>query len=68
VVEHLRPLANGERTLAQVALAFAIHHPAVSVAIPGAKTPAQIEANAGAADVRLSEQDLHLIDEAASPS
>ncbi len=68
VVEQLRPLANGERTLAQVALAFAIHHPAVSVAIPGAKTPAQIEANAGATDVRLSEQDLHLIDEVAPPS
>jgi myo-inositol catabolism protein IolS len=67
-VERLRPLANDERTLGQVALAFAIHGPAVSVAIPGAKTPAQIEANARAADVRLTDADLHAIDEAAPPS
>jgi myo-inositol catabolism protein IolS len=66
-VEHLRPLANDERTLGQVALAFAIGHPAVSVAIPGAKRPAQIEANAGAADIRLSEADLRSIDEVAPP-
>ncbi len=66
-VERLRPLANDRRTLGQVALAFAIHHPAVSVAIPGAKTPEQIEANAGAADVRLNEEDLRSIDEVEPP-
>jgi myo-inositol catabolism protein IolS len=66
-VERLRPLANDGRTLGQVALAFAIHHPAVSVAIPGAKTPAQIEANARAADVPLSEGDLRSIEEVAPP-
>jgi aryl-alcohol dehydrogenase-like predicted oxidoreductase len=66
-VERLRPLANDRRTLGQVALAFAIHHPAVSVAIPGAKTPEQIEANAGAADIRLNEEDLRTIDEVEPP-
>ncbi len=66
-VERLRPLANDGRSLGQVALAFAIHHPAVSVAIPGAKTPAQIEANARAADVRLRDEELRSIDEIAPP-
>ena len=66
-VERLRPLANDGRTLGQVALAFAIHHPAVSVAIPGAKTPEQIEANARATEVGLSEEDLRAIAEVAPP-
>jgi len=66
-VERLRPLANDGRSLGQVALAFAIRHPAVSVAIPGAKTPAQIEANARAADVRLRDEELRSIDEIAPP-
>ena len=62
-VERLRPLEDG-RTLGQLALRYVLNHPAVSVAIPGAKTPAQVEANA-AASVRplLSEDDLQLIQE-----
>jgi myo-inositol catabolism protein IolS len=62
-VERLRPLEDG-RTLSQLALRYVLSHPAVSVAIPGAKTPAQAEANA-AASVRplLSEEDLRLIHE-----
>jgi myo-inositol catabolism protein IolS len=45
-------------------LRYVLNHPAVSVAIPGAKTSAQVEANA-AASVRplLSEEDLRLIQE-----
>ncbi len=64
-VEGLRALEDG-RTLGQLALRFVLNHPAVSVAIPGAKTPAQVEANA-AASVRplLSEEDLRVIREAA---
>jgi aryl-alcohol dehydrogenase-like predicted oxidoreductase len=38
---------------AQVALAWAIHHPAV-VAIPGASTVAQLESNVAAADIDLT--------------
>ncbi len=64
-MEGLRALEDG-RTLGQLALRFVLNHPAVSVAIPGAKTPAQVEANA-AASVRplLSEEDLRVIREAA---
>ncbi len=54
-------------TLGQLALRYVLNHRAVSVAIPGAKTPAQVEAN-GAASVRplLSGEDLQLIQAAAS--
>jgi myo-inositol catabolism protein IolS len=64
-VERLRPLEDG-RTLGQLALRYVLCHEAVSVAIPGAKTPEQVEANA-AASVRplLSEEDLGLIREVA---
>ncbi|MFQ5918468.1 MAG: aldo/keto reductase [Thermoplasmata archaeon] len=41
-------LVQEGRTLAQAALKFALAFPAVSVTIPGAKTPAQVEENLGA--------------------
>jgi len=47
-VEKLRPLAT-DRTMAQLALQFALSHPAVSTVIPGAKTPAQVADNTRAA-------------------
>jgi len=47
-VEKLRPLAQ-DRTLAQLALQFALAHPAVSVVIPGAKNAEQLNANVQAA-------------------
>lgn len=64
-VQSLKTLEDG-RTLGQLALRYVLDHPAVSVAIPGAKTPVQVEANA-AASVRplLSEEDLRFIQEAA---
>jgi aryl-alcohol dehydrogenase-like predicted oxidoreductase len=46
--EKLRPLAEG-RTRAQLALQFVMAHPAVTVAIPGAKTTRQLRDNVGAA-------------------
>ncbi len=65
-VERLRGLEREGQSLGQVALRFVLSHPAVSVAIPGGKTPEQVEANAGAS-VRplLSEEELRLIDEVA---
>jgi myo-inositol catabolism protein IolS len=44
-VERLRDLEADDQTLGQLALRFVLDHPAVSVAIPGAKTPEQVEAN-----------------------
>jgi myo-inositol catabolism protein IolS len=66
IVDHLRSLERPDQTLGQIALRFVLSHPAVSVAIPGAKTPAQVEANA-TASVRplLTEAELQRINEIA---
>jgi aryl-alcohol dehydrogenase-like predicted oxidoreductase len=49
----------GERTLVQAALRFALAHPAVSTAIPGAKTPEQVAENCGASEApSFDEADL----------
>jgi aryl-alcohol dehydrogenase-like predicted oxidoreductase len=61
-VEAARSVA-GNRPLAQVALAFVLTHPAVHAAIPGAKNPAQVEANAAAAEIVLDESDRARLDE-----
>ncbi|MFD2612452.1 aldo/keto reductase [Paenibacillus gansuensis] len=65
-VDRLSALENEQRTLSQAALRYVLNHPAVSAAIPGAKTPSQAELNA-AASVRplLSKEDLQFIDETA---
>lgn len=41
---------------AQAALAWIIHTPGISAVIPGARTPDQVRANAGATDVNLSQE------------
>lgn len=47
------------KTLAQAALQYCLAHPAVSVVIPGAKTPEQARANAAASDgVLLTPQEV----------
>jgi aryl-alcohol dehydrogenase-like predicted oxidoreductase len=47
-VEQLQPLAQG-RSLAQLALRFAMAHPAVSTVIPGARNVRQVRENVAAA-------------------
>ena len=64
-VEGLRSLTTDGRPLAELALRFVLRHPAVHVAIPGAKTPAQIEANAAAGDGGLRDDELARIDDLA---
>lgn len=53
-------------TPAQVALAWALRHPGV-IAIPKAGTPAHVQENAAAADLRLTPDDLSTIDAAFPP-
>jgi aryl-alcohol dehydrogenase-like predicted oxidoreductase len=54
-VEELRQILPRGMTMAQLALRWILMHDAVSCAIPGAKNPAQVEENCGAADApRLS--------------
>ena len=64
-VERLRELIAGKKkTLAQLALQYCLSQPAVSVVIPGAKTPDQVCDNAAASDgVLLSEDELARIRE-----
>ncbi len=52
-------------TPAQVALAWVIHHPN-TIAIPGARTIAQLDENAAAADLRLSDDELARLSTAAT--
>ena len=48
--------------MAQVALAWLLHQPAVTTVILGAKRPEQLTENIGAADVRLTDDDLAALD------
>jgi aryl-alcohol dehydrogenase-like predicted oxidoreductase len=61
VLDALREVAAAhEASPAQIALAWVIHHPHV-VAIPGAKSVAQLESNAAAAEIVLGDDEfLHL--------
>jgi aryl-alcohol dehydrogenase-like predicted oxidoreductase len=57
--EKLRFLVHGPvKTLGQAALAFCVAHPAVTIAIPGARNAQQMRENAVAGDVTLPPQDL----------
>ena len=65
-VERLRALGGDDQTVGQLALRFVLTHPAVSVAIPGAKNSAQVEANVAASrSPLLSPDELRKIDEIA---
>ena len=50
-VEELRPLVPEGATLPQLALRWILMHPGVTTTIPGARTPAQAESNARAAEL-----------------
>jgi aryl-alcohol dehydrogenase-like predicted oxidoreductase len=47
-----------ERTMAQLALRYALSHPAVATVIPGASTEGQLEENVGAKDVVLGDTEV----------
>ncbi len=66
-VEQLRFLQTEQRTMAQAALAFTLAHPGATVAIPGAKNPAQAVANAQAADLPLTGEEIARIGQVCSP-
>lgn len=62
-VDLLRPVAETyNATVAQLVLAWYMKNPAISAVIPGAKRPEQVEANAKAVDIHLSESDYSMID------
>ncbi len=63
VVEELKTLA-AERGMAmyELALAWVLSNPVVSVALVGARTPAEVEANMHAPELTLSADDRQIID------
>jgi aryl-alcohol dehydrogenase-like predicted oxidoreductase len=63
VVERLQELAAGHgRSVAQLAIAWVLAHPAVTVALVGMRNLHELEENVAAADWRLSDQDKADID------
>ena len=61
LIEILREVAEAHSaTPAQIALAWVIHSPAV-VAIPGASSVEQLESNAAAADIQLSDDEYQAL-------
>jgi aryl-alcohol dehydrogenase-like predicted oxidoreductase len=63
-VEAMRPIAAAHKaSVAQVALAWLLHQPAVTSVIIGAKTLAQLDDNIAACNVHLSESDLKTLNE-----
>lgn len=59
VVDQLRPLVPDDQSMAQLALRFAVAHPAVTTVIPGARNRRQAESNTAAArlpDLSAAEQ------------
>lgn len=54
----LHALQTPARTVAQLALRYALSHPAVATVVPGASTERQLEENAGAAGVTLGAAEL----------
>ena len=68
IVDAVRTVAGGRGvSMAQVALAWVAHRPAVTSVILGARTVAQLDDNLGAADLRLSDEETKLLDEASDP-
>ncbi|HEY7195957.1 MAG TPA: aldo/keto reductase family protein [Gaiellaceae bacterium] len=67
VVQRLRPIAeDAGLSMPQLALAWILREPNVASAIVGASRPEQVEANASASGIDLSEDTLRAIDETLS--
>ena len=63
-VDSIRPIAEKyDKTVAQLAIAWVLMHPAVTSAIVGARKPSQIEQNVGGAGWSISQEDMNAIDE-----
>jgi aryl-alcohol dehydrogenase-like predicted oxidoreductase len=63
LIELLRGIAKRhERSVAEVAIAWTLRHPAVTAAIVGARRADQVDGFIGAADFRLSDDELDEIE------
>jgi aryl-alcohol dehydrogenase-like predicted oxidoreductase len=65
IVDLLKPMAGSKgATVAQLALAWLLHQPAVTSVIIGANKPEQLEDNLKSVDVKFTEEELKKLDEA----
>jgi aryl-alcohol dehydrogenase-like predicted oxidoreductase len=65
LVEKLRELGERHgRSPAEVAIAWTLRHPAVTAAIVGGRRPDQVDGTIGAAEFRLSEDEIEEIETA----
>ena len=62
-----RSAADRSATIAQLAVAWVLAHPAAQVAIVGSRTPAHLKESLGALDLTLSQGDLVEIDSIMAP-
>jgi aryl-alcohol dehydrogenase-like predicted oxidoreductase len=61
-LERLQPLAESKRaTLAQLVLRWTIEQPGITIALAGARNPAQAIENAGAIKVKLTQEEMDFI-------
>jgi len=68
VLDAVRKVADDRGVpMGQVAIAWVLGRPAVSSVILGARTLEQLEDNLAAADLRLSDEETRLLDEASDP-
>jgi len=66
-IDKVRKIAEKyEATVAQVILAWYMKNPDISIVIPGARKPEQVDQNVKALSVELGNSDYHAIDEAFS--
>ncbi len=63
LVDLLREIGRAhDRSPGEVAIAWALRHPAVTAAIVGGRHPYQVERNIGAADFRLNQDEIERIE------
>jgi aryl-alcohol dehydrogenase-like predicted oxidoreductase len=62
LLEKIRPIAEGHNaTLSQLALNWTIQQPGITCALAGARNPAQVLENKGAADFMLTNDEINRI-------
>lgn len=63
-LEKIRPFAEGHNvTLAQLVLNWTLHQPGITCALAGARNPAQVLDNAGAASFKLTDEEIKTINQ-----
>ena len=69
IIERVTAVAQTKNcSLAQLALAWQLHQPAITAPIIGPRTTAQLEDALGAVDIELTPEDLTRVDEVARPT